>query len=230
MGPLTHGLPRIESARGQIPLVTAEVMVGEHRFELLHPRSVDELIDEEDFDRDERLPYWAELWPSGRVLADRIVQEGVQDQSGPRRMLELGCGIGLASLVAARIGFAVTATDYYKAAIELLRVNARRNGVEGVAARLLDWRQFPHDLGQFDVVAASDVLYERPNVPLVADAFAKSLTPSGLGLVTDPSRRSAETFADECQRRGLSCMRVARVPMVDGTSRPTIDLYDIRRG
>ena len=44
-------LPRIESARGRIPLVTAEVIVGEHRFELLHPRSVDELITDEDFER-----------------------------------------------------------------------------------------------------------------------------------------------------------------------------------
>jgi predicted nicotinamide N-methyase len=229
VGPLTHGLPRIESARGQIPLVTAEVFVGEHRFELLHPRSVDELIDEEDFDRDERLPYWAELWPSGRVLANRIVQENTQEQCRPRQLLELGCGIGLASLVAARIGFAVTATDYYEAAIELLRVNARRNAVEGVTARLLDWRSFPEDLGQFDIVAASDVLYERPNVPLVANAFARSLGAAGLGLVTDPSRRSAESFPEECQRRGLTCVYVARVPMVDGTSRPTIDLYEVRR-
>ena len=221
----THGLPRIESARGRIPLVARAVAVGEHHFELLHPRSVDELIDDEDFDVDGRLPYWAELWPSGRALAMRVAEE----QGGGRRLLELGCGIGLVSLVAARIGFSVTATDYYEAAIELMRVNARRNKVRQVSGRLLDWRNLPADLGQFDVVAAADVLYERANVPLVADAFQRALSAESLGLLSDPGRRTAVSFAEECQRRGLSCICTARVPMVNGSSRPTIDLYEVRR-
>lgn len=220
-----HQLPQVESAQGRIPLVARRVEVAGHRFELLHPRSVDELIDERDFDVDGRLPYWAELWPSGRALAARLARE----RGNGRRLLELGTGIGLPSLVAVRVGFTALATDYYQAAIELLRANAERNGVSELTTRLLDWRNFPDDLGRFDVVAASDVLYERPNVPLVAGAFLRALAPGGLGLVSDPGRRSAVNFAAECQRCGLSCVLTDRIAMVDGTSHPTIDLYEVRR-
>ncbi len=216
-------LPGVESASGQIPLVASRAEVAGHAYELLHPRSVDELIDEEEFGRDERLPYWAELWPSGRVLADRVAEE----EGSGRRFLELGCGIGLASLVALRGGFETFAADYYQAAVELIQENARRNGLSGLDARMIDWRSLPPDLGQFDLVAASDVLYERPNVPLVADAFARLLVRGGLGLVTDPGRRHAEAFPELCRERGLTCTCVARVPMTHGTSRPTIDLYEL---
>src|SRR2546423_1670828 len=78
-------------------------------FEIVHPANPDDLISEEDFDRDERLPYWADLWPSSITLA-RNLRRFTGPEGG--RLLELGCGSGLLSAAAARLGFAVTATDY----------------------------------------------------------------------------------------------------------------------
>ena len=98
-----------ESLRRRFELASTQLSVGDHSYDLLRPKSVDELICEEDFAIDERIPYWADCWPSSLVLAERIARE-----TGRQRLaLELGCGIGLVSLAAARAGFRVLATDYY---------------------------------------------------------------------------------------------------------------------
>lgn len=200
-------------------------MVSGRSLEIVRPRSIDELIDEEDFNLDERLPYWADLWPSARVLADRVATE----QGAGRSLLELGCGLGLVSLAAALAGFAVLATDYYGEALEFTAANAARNGIEELDTRLIDWRRWPDDLGQFDLVVASDVLFERPNSALVAAALARSLAPGGLGLVTDPGRQIASSFRDECTLRGLIAECVQCVPVKDGQTDLTVELFEVRR-
>ncbi|HLW94678.1 MAG TPA: hypothetical protein VKS25_04810, partial [Solirubrobacteraceae bacterium] len=92
---------------------------------MLRPPSADDLIDEQAFDEDEFMPYWAELWPSGVALA-RVVSE--LDLTG-MRALELGAGLGLPALAAAVRGADVLATDWADEAVALLRENAARNGI-----------------------------------------------------------------------------------------------------
>lgn len=205
-------------------LVTSSVEVGEQAFVLIHPRSADDLLDEAD-DNDDRLPYWAEIWPSARVLSGRLLRE----RGAGQRLLELGCGVGLVALAAARAGFSVVATDYYHEALEFTRVNAERNGLTHIRTRLVDWRQLPRDLGSYHVVAGSDILYERANAALVIDTLRATLAPGGLGLVTDPGRRVATCFPELCQQHGLSAQITERVEMIDGTSKPTVVLYEVRR-
>jgi predicted nicotinamide N-methyase len=136
------------------------VRVGEVELSLLRPVSPDALLDEEAFARDEFLPYWAELWPAATALA------GALPEVAGLRVVELGCGLGLPSLVAAARGATVTATDWAADAVELLRDNAARNGL-ALRAEVRDWREpWPE---RFDIVVAADVLYERRNVePLLA--------------------------------------------------------------
>jgi predicted nicotinamide N-methyase len=163
--------------------VREAVPVGDATLDVLRPGAAETLIDEAEFERDERLPYWADVWPSARVLAARLLAE----QGAGRTLLELGCGSGVGAVAALRAGFAVTVTDYYDDALLFARANAwRLTGREPDAARLVDWRAFPDDLGYFDVVAASDVLYERPYAGLVARAYARTLARGGLGLLADP--------------------------------------------
>jgi 2-polyprenyl-3-methyl-5-hydroxy-6-metoxy-1,4-benzoquinol methylase len=145
------------------------------------------------------------------------------------RLLELGCGVGLVSLVAAAAGFEVLATDYYADALEFTAANAARHGLENVDTRLVDWRRLPDDLGTFDVVVASDVLYEAPQAALVAAALSRTLVPAGTGLVSDPGRRTAEKFVEECGRQGLSARLIARVPTTDAGARLTVSIYEIGR-
>jgi len=223
--PLTADLDTLtESLRGRFAVVEQNLALGGCQYRLLKPRSPDELISEEDFNRDERLPYWADVWPSALALAERVATE----PGAGRRFLELGCGAGFVCAVAAWAGFEVLATDYYAEALEFAWLNARRNDLPGPATRVVDWRAFPEDLGRFKVVAAADVLYERDYPALVAEAFRRTLAPGGLRLAADPGRRGAEPFAQECQRRGLSFRRLSQAPHFSGSVRHTVDLYELR--
>ena len=214
-----------ESLRRRFELASTRVTVDDCQYDLLRPKSVDELICEEDFAIDERIPYWADCWPSARVLAQRIARlDGRQ-----RTALELGCGIGLVSLAAAKAGFQVLASDYYADALEFTEANAQRHGVNRLDTRLIDWRRLPGDLGTFDLVAASDVLYEQPQAGWIAAALAATLSPDGLGLLSDPGRRMADTFVVECDNRGLTARCVDRVLTVDAGVRLTVSVFEIRR-
>ena len=202
-------MPRIDPAQSlsrRFELAHTAVEIGGHAYELLKPRNVDDLISEEDFNLDERIPYWADCWPSARVLAEHISRT-----AGPgRTLLELGCGIGLVSLAAARVGYEVLATDYYADALEFAAANAQLHELD-LDTRLVDWRKLPDDLGRYDVVAASDVLYEAPQAMLVAETIARTLTHDGVALVSDPGRRTAPALAPCCRDLGMT-VREPRPP------------------
>ncbi len=206
---------------------TTEFDVAGRRITLMHPASAEELISEEDFAVDERLPYWADVWPSAIVLA-RLV--GGLEGAG-RSLLELGCGAGLVATAAAQAGFAVTATDYYEDATRFARVNASANAGVTIAARMVDWRDLPGDLGRFDVVVASDVLYERPYGELVARVFGATLAADGTGWLTDPGRVGREAFVAICDKLRLRLETVAREEFEypGAVRKQTIDVFRITR-
>lgn len=215
--------PELQALDRRFVLARVRVAVGDDAIALETPRSADELISEDDFERDERLPYWADIWPSSTALAS-VVSE--LDGAG-KRALELGCGLGLVTIGALRAGFDVLATDYYEDAL----LFARRNGLSATGreprTRHADWRAFPDDLGRFDLVLASDVLYEREYATLVADAIVASLAPGGVALVADPGRVALLSFVTACEQRGCAVGIRARIPWTDGTARQTITIHEI---
>lgn len=224
-GPTSSGDEHVLEAglRRRFRVVESRIAIGDGVIELLHPASAEELISEADFDIDERLPYWAEPWPSALVLAARLSRE----EGARRTLLELGCGAGLVAAAAARASFRVTATDYYEDALRFARLNAARAGGGAIATRMVDWRRMPADLGRFDLVVASDVLYERPYALLVAQAIARTLSPSGRALVADPGRTATPEFLQACTGERLEVLERTRTPFVEGTIRQTIDVYEI---
>ncbi len=191
----------------------------------MHPANADELISEVDFDVDGRLPYWADLWPSARVLASRVVAL----EGNGRRLLELGCGSGLVATAAVFAGFHVTATDYYLDACAFARLNAWRSAGEVIATHPLDWRHLPADLGTWDVVVASDVLYEMPYASLVAEVLARTLAPQGVAYLADPGRLALDTFLGACRSRGLEPGEPEPVLYDFDGQRQTIQLFAITR-
>jgi predicted nicotinamide N-methyase len=151
--------------------------VGDVELSLLRPVSPDALLDEEAFERDEFLPYWAELWPAATALASAL-----PDVAG-LCVVELGCGLGLPSLVAAALGADVTATDWAPDAIELLLENAARNGL-ALRAEVRDWREpWPE---RFDVALAADVLYEQRNVEPLLERLGELAPVAYVGLAGRP--------------------------------------------
>lgn len=203
-----------------------DVSVGDRTYSILKPANADDLIREEDFVKDERLPYWADVWPSSIILAGKLLK---LDGAG-RTALELGCGVGLSTLAATTAGFDVLSTDYYEDALDVTRANVFRNLGQSARTRLVDWRHFPADIGTFDLVFASDVLYEKEYAELLPLILARSLAVGGRALIADPGRLAAPIFVEGCRSAKLVVREKKTLPFAAGEIRQKIDIFRIERG
>jgi len=163
---------------------------------VLRPRDAEALLDEDAFDHEERLPYWAEVWPSGVALARRVARRPPRRGA---RVLELGCGLGLPSLAAARAGARVLATDWAPEAIARLEANAARNGAR-LEAAVAGWEEIEAlaARGPWALVLAADVLYERRNLVLLTALLPRLGAPVWLA---DPQRPLASEFLGTAAER-----------------------------
>lgn len=185
---------------------------------LLRPPDAEILIDEEAFAAEEFMPYWTELWPSGVALAHHVARLELAGRS----VLELGCGLGLPSLVAAFRGAAVLATDWAGEALSLLARNAAANEA-GIDVELVRWDD-PHALHgrTFQLVLAADVLYEVRHARPLLDLLARVVAPDGEAIVADPGRRHATAFLDRARLRW-------RIESTPDPLLPRGALYGLRR-
>ena len=180
-----------------VDLVEEVVTIGESELVLVRPRDSEALLDEEAFEREEFLPYWAELWPSGVALARAVDERSLEGA----RVLELGCGLGLPSIVAALAGARVLATDWSADATAFTAANAARNGAT-LDTAVCTWTTADALLegSPWDLVLASDVLYERRDVDPLLDLLARLVADGGEVLVADPGRPPAAAFFDAAAR------------------------------
>jgi predicted nicotinamide N-methyase len=162
---------------------------------VLQPREAAELPDAGAVEWAPLAPYWAVLWRSGVALGRELA---AMDLRG-LRVVELGCGLAVPSIAAARAGADVLATDACDEALALAERNARANGTR-IETATVDWATPDAlvDRGPFDLALAADVLYERASVaPLV------SLLPrlAGEAWLADPGRPAADAFLEQAARR-----------------------------
>lgn len=239
-------VPELAALDTRFDVVATDVALPGGAVRVAHPRAADGLIDEADFARDERLPYWAELWPSSQALARALPSllaatdapgapgripagRGGPGRAGGRA-LELGCGLGLVTIAALRAGLDVLATDYYADALLFTRRNALAATGTDPRTRLADWRAWPADAGRFDLVLASDVLYERAYATVVAQVVAAALGPGSRALVADPGRAAAPAFLARAQELGLDVRHRTRIPHHDGAIAQVITIHELRAG
>jgi predicted nicotinamide N-methyase len=167
------------------------------------------------------VPYWARPWPSGLTLA------GALKDDPPRagaRVLEVGCGLALPSVVAARAGARVLATDGASDAVAFAAHVLAINEVEGEVA-CADWSAHGEQLverGPFDLVLAADVLYTSANVEVALRLFPRLVAPTGMVRLADPNRAGAQGFLSAARASfHLSTQRGADVSL--HTLRPRAD-------
>ena len=158
--------------------------------------------------REERLPYFASLWPAGEALARHLLAGPALDGLD---LLDLGCGTGVVGLAAACRGARVTWLD---------RDERSRFGLEASAAALDlptpafvagDWREALPGR-RFARVLAADVLYEATFPPGLARAVARLLAPGAEAWIADPGRPHAATFGVEAAAAGLEALALERLP------------------
>lgn len=178
---------------------------------LLQPREVAELPDEGEVQWAPLAPYWAVLWRSGVALARKLDRADLRGL----RVVELGCGLGVPSLAAARAGADVLATDIDIEALSLVERNAQANGLT-VETAIVDWAH-PQPLVQrapFDLVIASDLLYEDTAVDHLRTLMPQ-LAPQA--WLADPGRPTADAFLDrldhpiETERETRGVVRLYRL-------------------
>ncbi len=172
---------------------TIELPSGELR--LLQPPEAAELSDDGPVDWAPLAPYWSVLWRSGVTLARELDGVALLGQ----RVVELGCGLAVPSLAAARAGADVLATDKYAEALELVARNARANDLQ-IETATVEWAE-PDELARrapFDLVLGADVLYERASVALLLSLLPR-LAPDA--WLADPGRPTADAFLEEAIRR-----------------------------
>jgi predicted nicotinamide N-methyase len=189
---------------------------------MVRPRDGDALLDElltEDDPDEERLPFWAELWPSGTALARAV---STRRLSG-RRVLELGCGLGLVSVTAALAGGDVLATDRSPEAIAFAAANAAANGVAlRTAVCAFDQPEPLLAEAPWDLVLAADVLYERANVPVLLWLLPRLVDERGEILLADPDRQPASLFLAGIDAGGWRRERLPADP-------PAVIIHRLRR-
>ena len=169
------------------------IEAGGESFTMIRPADWDELRHQEGAEG-RGAPYWALRWPAAWTLAERLAE---RDLTG-RRVLELGCGLGLPSLVAARRGAKVLATDGAPEAVVFAAHNLALNDLEGevAVAGLHD----SDDLlagAPYDLVIAADVLYLKDNVEALLRLLPR-LGPEA--LIADPSRAGGKDFVAAARR------------------------------
>lgn len=205
------------------PFVWTERRLGHHVFGLFALPDPDALLDaltQEEFDRsDARMPYWAVLWPSASALAEAVLDAG--PGLAGRRVLDLGCGLGLVGLAALHRGAHVVFLDWEPVAVEAARASAWANGFSSHESVVADWRS-PPPLEPFDVILAADVLYEARNGPAVARFLAKHLVPDGEARIADPDRLHAKDFPSDLAAAGLVARARAPLPPRDDAKSLTL--------
>jgi len=135
-------------------------------------------------------PLFGVLWPSGLMLAEIMSTREIRGLD----ILELGCGIGLASMIANRRGGRTTASDYHPLAEEFMAANTKLNDMQVTRFKQCDWSKPITGMGQFDLIIGSDLLYE-PDHPQLLSRFIDVHAKHGANvIIVDPGRRQMSKF------------------------------------
>jgi predicted nicotinamide N-methyase len=133
---------------------------------------------------------FGQLWPASRVLAEAMHSFDI----GKKRILEVGCGLGLASLVLHKRKANITATDHHPLAEIFLQHNAKINQLPPITYHDLPWNSKTSTLGSFDVIIGSDILYERDHAAVLAGLLIRHAKEKSEVIFTDPGRGNSASF------------------------------------
>jgi predicted nicotinamide N-methyase len=176
-------------------------------------------------------PYFAVVWPAARELTHFILTNFSHPQTKSNvihtsEILEIGCGLGLPSLLLAKMGFRVVATDFHPLVFEFLNFNRKLNDIseEKLNLELLDWQKTDapeknteqkkeqnkeeviqkNNFKKYDVIVGSDILYEPRHAEIVAQFIDEHLNSKGQCFISDPGRDFLQNFVDLMLKKNFS--------------------------
>ena len=144
-------------------------------------------------------PLFGLVWPSEQKLAD-LMQKWILPQ-GP--ILEIGCGLALASLVVHRRHADVTASDCHPLTEAFLKHNLALNHLPSMKYRVGHWFRENPTLGRFALIMGSDVLYDRMYPSQLAQFIQLHSLPNAQVLIVDPNRGNSSQFIKMMKNYGF---------------------------
>lgn len=145
-------------------------------------------------------PLFGLVWPTAQVLVKRVIPE---IRAG-RRILEIGCGIGLASIVLHRLGADITASDYHPQVLPYLERNLRQNELSPIKFQTGNWETDNPALGKFDLIIGSDILYQPAHIDDVSQFISRHSSPDVDVMIIDPGRENRPRFTRAMRALGYS--------------------------
>jgi ETFB lysine methyltransferase len=180
--------------------------------------------------------YWQRVWPAGLALAAYIITRFGEDGLRGRRVLDLGCGVGLIGIVCRQLGARTTFLDRERRAVAAARRNCRLNGLGEPQTIVSDWNHGGQVLPRaaYDMIVGGDVVYDSQHWPGICAALIRALRPDGVALLADPGWVDRGDMQITFRRSGFAVSRkrweVGWPPwQTSGRRRKAIDIYGLIR-
>lgn len=186
------------------PLRYTEICINNKKFQLAVVADPDRYLEELSREDDEGtlfLPYWTYLWESSIGLAKYL--SDYRRTLTDKTILEIGCGYGLAGIVAARFGAKATFTDFEHDALQFARYNSLQNGVSTGTYIQMDWSA-PCFQNSFDIILGADVIYEERNWDTIIELLYNLLKSNGVAIFSEPRRKNADGFFKLIRENGFT--------------------------
>lgn len=159
-------------------------------------------------------PIFGIIWPSSLVLAHHMSNYDI----GSKRVLEIGCGTALSSLLLNKQNVDITATDYHPETEIFLNRNTELNGDSAIPFERTGWADHNDNLGHFDLIIGSDLLYEDEHVELLTGFIREHSKPKCEVIIVDPGRGRKNKLAKTLLKLGYvsSFSKPEKTPYLDG--------------
>ncbi len=169
----------------------SELTLRGRKFRFFIPKTLEGLVHKDDIFHE--FPLWAKIWDASIILADFLAGLPVDRN---RRLLEIGCGVGVAGIVAASFGHRVTLTEYNRDAMDFVQANALENRTQDgpfPEIRRLDWNA-PEITEPFDMIVGSEVVFKEEDYEPLSRLFQTCLKPSGEIILAERARETSIGF------------------------------------
>ena len=178
----------LESFHKEYETTPNELVINGRKFQVLLPKDLTRFINTQDVFHE--FPLWAKIWPASWVLAGFLAEMPV---ASTKRIIEIGAGTGLVSIVGATFGHSITLTESNPDALQFARANAFINGCPQLPILELDWNR-PQLKDTVDYIVASEVTYKKDDLQPLLSLFENCLNPDGEVFLAGEMRRVSKDF------------------------------------
>lgn len=161
------------------------------------------------------------IWPSAKVLANFIFKF----ETSSKKILEVGCGIGLSSLLLNHMGEDVTATDYHPEVESYLLNNSQLNNDKKIPFFRVDWENDTNKLEKYDIIIGSDLLYQRDHIDLLSTFINTHAQSKCEIIIVDPNRGNQSKFTQKMLSFGFEHQKIDTQKYSDQNFKGSIHYY-----